>query len=125
MNIVPEEILKWTAALRSGSYRQGIGCLCKNDKYCCLGVACFIEFGQGTLKRWCITEWFNTMGCLPQQSRVHKLIGSIGKFAIPIIFKTIRYVSLIELNDSGLATFNDIAGIVEEQWRLENFAAQT
>jgi len=33
---------KWLEALRSGKYEQGAGHLCKNDKYCCLGVLCDI-----------------------------------------------------------------------------------
>lgn len=30
---------KWLKALRSGKYEQGSGKLCKNGKYCCVGVA--------------------------------------------------------------------------------------
>ena len=34
-----EELRKqWTAALRSGAYRQGTEYLCSNGRYCCLGV---------------------------------------------------------------------------------------
>ena len=29
---------KWLAALRSGEYEQGKGCLYSSGKYCCLGV---------------------------------------------------------------------------------------
>ena len=31
---------KWLKALESGKYEQGNGKLCKDNKYCCLGVAC-------------------------------------------------------------------------------------
>jgi hypothetical protein len=31
---------KWVAALRSGDYTQGHGCLRRDYKYCCLGVLC-------------------------------------------------------------------------------------
>lgn len=32
---------RWVAALRSGKYEQGAGCLrTKEDKFCCLGVLC-------------------------------------------------------------------------------------
>lgn len=31
---------KWVEALESGEFEQGTGYLCKNNKYCCLGVAC-------------------------------------------------------------------------------------
>lgn len=37
-----EDILKWTAALRSGEYIKGTGTLKYNDTYCPLGVACEI-----------------------------------------------------------------------------------
>jgi hypothetical protein len=30
----------WTDELRSGKYKQGIGFLEKDDKYCCLGILC-------------------------------------------------------------------------------------
>lgn len=29
---------EWIAALRSGTYQQGTGALCRGNKYCCLGV---------------------------------------------------------------------------------------
>lgn len=32
---------KWLEALRSGRYKQGVGCLRSDkDEYCCLGVLC-------------------------------------------------------------------------------------
>ena len=46
-----ENISKWTAALRSGDYRQGRGSLRRDDGFCCLGVACDIylkETGRGS-----------------------------------------------------------------------------
>ncbi len=33
---------KWLTALESGQYEQGSRYLCRNNKYCCLGVACEI-----------------------------------------------------------------------------------
>ena len=35
-----EKKKRWVEALRSGGYRQGKSRLCKDDSYCCLGVAC-------------------------------------------------------------------------------------
>ena len=42
-----ENAKKWTEALRSGSFKQATGHLCKVDDagkrtYCCLGVACVL-----------------------------------------------------------------------------------
>lgn len=41
----PELKAKWVAALRSGKYNQGTGCLYSNFKnvYCCLGVLSAIK----------------------------------------------------------------------------------
>jgi len=36
----PEIRARWTAALRSGTYKQGEGYLRINDGYCCFGVLC-------------------------------------------------------------------------------------
>ena len=37
----------WHDALLSGEYPQGKGYLNKNDKYCCLGVACEVAIKNG------------------------------------------------------------------------------
>ncbi len=34
---------EWTAALRSGKYPQGQDYLCRDGKFCCLGVLCEIQ----------------------------------------------------------------------------------
>lgn len=42
---------KWIAALRSGEYKQGIGCLHESDEYCCLGVLCDLH-AKATRNDW-------------------------------------------------------------------------
>jgi len=44
---------QWTAALRSGEYKQGQGML-RNDggDYCCLGVLCDLARKAGVLGEW-------------------------------------------------------------------------
>lgn len=48
MEKLPKEFKeKWIAALRSGEYKQGKGCLDDSDgRYCCLGVACKIAYAK-------------------------------------------------------------------------------
>jgi hypothetical protein len=43
----PEFKAKWTAALRSGEYKQGKGVLNSkaDNSFCCLGVACHLALG--------------------------------------------------------------------------------
>lgn len=45
-----ELIEKWIEALRSGEYKQTVGKLVRNNKYCCLGVLCEIAKEQFNLK---------------------------------------------------------------------------
>lgn len=43
-----EKINEWTAALRSGKYKQAIGVLAasQQDTYCCLGLLCVLSGGE-------------------------------------------------------------------------------
>ena len=43
---------KWVAALRSGEYKQGIGCLQSEDGFCCLGVACDVFAKETGVGKW-------------------------------------------------------------------------
>lgn len=38
---------KWVNALASGRFAQGSGALCRNQQYCCLGVACVVAMEDG------------------------------------------------------------------------------
>ena len=52
-----ELVKKWTTALESGEYEQGIGKLrSPDDKYCCLGVLCDIMEQNG------VCAWQNKDG---------------------------------------------------------------
>lgn len=42
---------KLAVALESGKYEQGTGYLCKDGKYCCLGVLCELAVAEGITTR--------------------------------------------------------------------------
>lgn len=42
----------WVAALRSGKYKQGMASLHRDDKYCCLGVACDVYRKETKKGKW-------------------------------------------------------------------------
>lgn len=51
LKLKPEVKTEWLNALRSGEYEQGTGSLCKDGKYCCLGVLCELASKQGVCKK--------------------------------------------------------------------------
>jgi hypothetical protein len=49
----PEIRARWTAALRSGTYRQGQAALRSvNDRFCCLGVLCDLAEMAGVVRAY-------------------------------------------------------------------------
>lgn len=52
-SVVDRDTLReeWLQALESGEYQQGVNNLCRDDHYCCLGIACEILFKHGLLAR--------------------------------------------------------------------------
>ena len=93
------------AALRSGKYQQGQARLCKDGKYCCIGVLCElmeIPKEEGIAH----TKYAGNAICMPddylKQSGLHSHFGSSGNGGL----------DLARLNDKGY-TFEQIADIIE------------
>lgn len=85
---------KWLKALESGEYEQGVGQLKREDKYCCLGVACEVM-------------GIEYSGFHPGLSEAAGELVGLTSFGDP---KDDSY-SLTYLNDNG-KTFKEIAEIV-------------
>lgn len=59
----PEVKAKWTEALRSGTYTQGVGQLRdKANNYCCLGVLCEVAVQEGVIPPARIFEGWTDYG---------------------------------------------------------------
>jgi len=82
----------WTAALRSGKYKQGQGYLKDDGEYCCLGVLCEIHPDFD----FPVSEWPTALD------------KSVLGFDDDIQRK------LIEMNDLDSKTFNEIADWIDE-----------
>lgn len=88
----------WVKSLRSGVYKQGYGCLRKNDQFCCLGVLCEVlsvpkhEQGDGSF------TYNGAYAALPD----YKILD--GKLQ----------QKLIDMNDHGDFSFNEIADYIEK-----------
>lgn len=107
-----EVLNDWLTALRSGNYDQGEHRLCRNNKFCCLGV--FLEV---------IKEPYETTNysgsdirlydetndsAVPYKVRMkHKFYSGVGDS-----LKN-EYLSLANLNDYERLSFCEIADIIE------------
>ena len=103
---------KWVAALRSGQYKQGLGKLESNGRYCCLGVLCEIskeETGFG------ITE--NRAERVAASETLSKTIvawsGLPAWYGAMVTIDSVKH-ALINHNDAG-RTFLEIADAIEAQ----------
>lgn len=104
-----KQILKLTAALRSGKYKKGRGYLQKDDTFCCLGVAC-MEFIPPANRR--IVDG-NLSGYFPTDYNQPKapfwLHGLNNHFAK----KTGQSLSTINDDERDASTFDEIADLLE------------
>lgn len=117
----------WVAALRSGEYQQGQGCLrSENDCYCVLGVACDLAMKQRLISgEW--EHYDNVYSCgsaktiafMPNALASMIGVGVDGSIRdrydmlIPIKLSDGRtFVSLLDANDNG-ATFEQLAEAIE------------
>lgn len=115
----PEVKQKWVAALRSGEYNQGQGCLRNDDdSYCCLGVLCDLYAKEQNNHYWRIDEcdhmMYNFDGRLqfPPPS-VWKDWAELEIDDPFVPYEDSKLLQLSSLNDDGL-TFEQIADLIEE-----------
>lgn len=104
----PEIKAQWIAALRSGTYLQGVGALHVNGDYCCLGVLCDLHAKAG-LGTWNGHYYGNRVDLLPE---------FVAEWADLSISPEINDVQLVDLNDGvggyEQRTFDEIADLIEE-----------
>jgi len=122
MKMTQEDRDEWVAALRSGKYQQGRGCLLipRSNTACCLGVLCDLQAAKGVVKK--DTPLFQarfydpsndgggSSAALPAilQQRFRCLSG------VDILYKS-RLTTLIDLNDVVKLSFPAIADLIEDQ----------
>jgi hypothetical protein len=133
---------KWVAALRSGEYKQGKGVLHNQDSntYCCLGVLCDLFVKEKNIRdAYCqqrmlsdsslVTVFDDSTGTLPRSVRDWSGVSDDNgqfKYDKPIPSRDTSYFRdeqtclLTSMNDGEYGhdfTFEEIANIIEEQWR--------
>lgn len=106
---------KWVDALRSGEYEQGRGFLCKEEKYCCLGVLCEVAGIQRQL-----VHVFTTInaGISVYEGRGPKLPPQAALDFVGLSSDIGMFLggegTLVEMNDDGVS-FLTIADLIESE----------
>lgn len=101
---------KWVEALRSGKYEQGKNALCRDDKYCCLGVACEVALQNGVV----ITKSTRNITA-HNQTFVETLFNSSWAYLPPEVQNWLGLKNdRASFNLTGLATMNDAGYSFEE-----------
>lgn len=91
----------WVKALRSGKYKQGQRTLLRDNKYCCLGVACVVAGVKNVPRSPVISEFSKRLSVLPEI-----LKGGINYNRV--------VNKLVDMNDVRRKSFNEIADWIEE-----------
>ncbi len=102
----------WVAALRSGKYRQGMGQLHYEFKFCCLGVACDLYAQTNPIEIRVDSTgvaYDGANGLLP--TIVQEWLGLVDDAGIADVGP-----GLYAMNDAGV-TFDEIATYIESQPR--------
>ena len=112
---------EWIKALRSGKYQQGKGKLHSGNKFCCLGLACYLNKEYIDSENTGTYHTYDTFSeVLPD--RMKNLLGLSHEKGYFIVTDRIKkhfpslglgMCSLILLNDGFGFSFNEIADIIE------------
>lgn len=107
--------LLWAKALRSGKYKQGKGCLEKDNKFCCLGVACKLFHTK--------TKVYIDGNIEYDYSLLHLSIYTANLLGITVIGTLKNPIGddcfhLESLNDDKHYTFSQIADLIEQDQLL-------
>ena len=109
MAINKENVRKWVEALRSGKYEQGQERLVRNNKYCCLGVACELAgLPKASDGNGFIAQYTLCLDYLPIE--VQQWLGVSSRNPI------VNGEELAQWNDWRGKTFAEIADMIEKEW---------
>lgn len=114
---------KWIAALRSGKYKQGKGCLFDGENHCCLAVASEVyaeDTGNGKFVLEDGGYYFVEGNSCSKNYLIASVMDYFGLSTMRGDFKTnveteyVYYKNLSSINDNG-KTFEEIADVIESE----------
>ncbi len=113
---------KWVAALRSGDYPRGKGCLSNAGKFCPLGVLCEVAIKEGLdihTKQLTPLNGIHSMSYDGEKSflpwSVSHWCGLSNDSPVVVLIKNGSLIPLTALNDTFDYSFEKIADLIEEQ----------
>ena len=106
---------QWTAALRSGNYKQGQRNLRKNNQFCCLGVLCDLAAADGIVE---VTPASEGDGIWDYGGDIGVLPHVVWEWAglddsSPMVYMDGRACELTVLNDEDDYDFAKIADAID------------
>jgi hypothetical protein len=117
---------KWVKALRSGAYKQGKGQLFdEKGGYCCLGVLCDLAMMEGVTdftpsNQTATNKYGGSYDFLPGEVKkwagMKTEDGSLRNIEIETL-SGYTANSLTEINDEAKYDFDQLADVIEENWR--------
>lgn len=102
---------EWIAALRSGDYVQGNGFLCKDGKFCCLGVGAAVLEQHGLAFS---STWDHGHSTLYESKKEEGFGASYLNQELAELLGIKHQKGLSTLNDNCGYTFDQIADVLEE-----------
>ena len=119
---------KWFEVLRDPGSKKHIGRLEHNSlrpyARCCLGHACHaLDIER---QEWDKGDLILYGGCetiLPQEAADKLGMNAAGQFKKPVIFDGIGFLDLASLNDNSDIGLEEMANVIEEQFKNNNFDA--
>lgn len=121
-------------ALKSGKYEKGSGQLCRDEKYCCLGVKCELDglLKEDKREKYTLDDPTNPASInnafLPDNHQWRKLYGSglsfPGTVNLSIVYQDDESnpSSIVAVNDYGgkvSTTFDQVADVLEQIFDLD------
>lgn len=109
-----DRVQKWIRALRSGEYPRASNALKTDFGYCCLGVLCEIspEVERGDEEN--LDSFGRQNYVYAESKKVFSSLGLTPEFCKEIGVSRLLVSKLMNMNDSGLYTFKEIADILED-----------
>lgn len=120
--MIEEYKKEWVSALRSGQYKQITDNLCTDDGFCCLGVLCEINMDRFDMNKG--SSYNNTYSYHMNGESEDTILPKALCLELglpknnPEVYINGNLTTVAMLNDRYWFTFNEIADVIENDFKL-------